>query len=180
MKGIVFTEFLEMVEDVFSPEMADRIITESQLASDGAYTAVGTYPHDEILAMVGALSRLTGNDAETLVRAFGRHLFTRFVMLYPGFFTEVGGTFDFLGRIEDHVHKEVQKLYPDAELPTFTCRYPTPEVMVMKYESQRPFAALAEGLIEGAIEHWGEDIALTRSDAASGPVQAEFTLKLTV
>ena len=26
MKGVVFTEFLEMVEDRFSPEMADRII----------------------------------------------------------------------------------------------------------------------------------------------------------
>ena len=25
MKGVVFTEFLEMVEDRFSPEMADRI-----------------------------------------------------------------------------------------------------------------------------------------------------------
>ena len=30
MKGIVFTEFLEMVEDRFSPEIADRIIESLQ------------------------------------------------------------------------------------------------------------------------------------------------------
>ena len=45
MKGIVFTEFLEMVEDKFSADMVDDIIDDCDLASGGAYTAVGTYPH---------------------------------------------------------------------------------------------------------------------------------------
>ena len=45
MKGVIFTEFLEMVESHFSPEMADRIITAARLPSGGAYTAVGTYDH---------------------------------------------------------------------------------------------------------------------------------------
>ena len=35
MKGIVFTEFLEMVEDKFSPELADRIIEGAELPSGG-------------------------------------------------------------------------------------------------------------------------------------------------
>jgi len=43
MKGIIFTEFLEMVEDRFSPEIADRIIEAADLPSGGAYTAIGTY-----------------------------------------------------------------------------------------------------------------------------------------
>jgi len=61
MKGIVFTEFLEMVEAKFSPEMTDRIITESKVPSGGAYSAVGTYDHEEIVALVQALSRATGS-----------------------------------------------------------------------------------------------------------------------
>ncbi len=52
MKGMVFTEFLEMVEDRFSPEIADRIITASDLRSGGAYTAVGTYEHSEMIQLV--------------------------------------------------------------------------------------------------------------------------------
>jgi len=41
MKGIVFTEFLEMVENKFSPELADRIIEGAEVPSGGVYTAVG-------------------------------------------------------------------------------------------------------------------------------------------
>jgi len=42
MKGIVFTEFLDLVEEKFGMEMVDKIITQSELESEGAYTAVGT------------------------------------------------------------------------------------------------------------------------------------------
>ena len=31
MKGIVFTEFLEMVEEKFSPDLVDRIVEEAKL-----------------------------------------------------------------------------------------------------------------------------------------------------
>ncbi len=42
MKGTVFTEFLEMVENILSPELADLIIEQSDLHSEGAYTSLGT------------------------------------------------------------------------------------------------------------------------------------------
>ena len=35
MKGVVFTEFVEMVEEKFSPEMAELIIESSNLPSQG-------------------------------------------------------------------------------------------------------------------------------------------------
>ncbi len=52
MKGIVFTEFLEMVEEKFSPELADRIVEEAELPSGGVYTTVGTYNHGEMIKLV--------------------------------------------------------------------------------------------------------------------------------
>ena len=45
MKGIVFREFIDMVESQFSLETADAIIQASSLSTHGAYTTVGTYPH---------------------------------------------------------------------------------------------------------------------------------------
>jgi len=119
MKGIVFTEFLEMVEQRFSPDVADAIVDASGVPSGGSYTAVGTYDHGELIALVAALSRATGLAIPVLVREFGRHLFRRFVELYPRFFSGVGSAFDFLMGIEMHIHTEVKKLYPDAELPSF-------------------------------------------------------------
>ena len=54
MKGIVFTEFLELVEDKFGLEMVDNIITSSTLESEGVYTAVGTYSFSEMLTIITA------------------------------------------------------------------------------------------------------------------------------
>ena len=168
MKGIVFSEFNEMVEESFSPEILDRIIMRANLPSGGAYTAVGTYDHVEILSLVGCLSEETGVPAGDLVRAFGRHLAARFSTLYPGFFEGVADTFEFLETIESHVHVEVRKLYPDAELPAFRTERTTERSMDMLYESRRPFADLAEGLIVGCGTHFGDEITISRSDELNG------------
>lgn len=177
MKGIVFTEFLEMVEQAFSPEMADRIIVESQLPHGGAYTAVGTYPHEEIVRLVVQLSQATGTSVPDLVRAFGRHLFQRFVVLYPGFFPPGMDALTFLAGVETHIHAEVLKLYPDAQLPRFETQLHGPDQLVMDYRSDRAMHDLAEGLIEGCLGHFGEPIQLVKEvEDGSGGTRARFTL----
>ena len=40
MKGIVFTEFLDLVEEKFGLEMVDTIIEQSNLDSGGVYTPI--------------------------------------------------------------------------------------------------------------------------------------------
>jgi hypothetical protein len=162
MKGVVFTEFLEMVEERFSEEVADQIIEACELPSGGSYTAVGTYDHGEMVQLVAALSAATGAPVPDLLRAFGRHLFHRFVGIYPQLFVGVRSAFDFLRGIETHIHTEVRKLYPDAELPRLECHEPAPDRMELVYRSSRPFADLAEGLIAGCAEHFGEDVRVTR------------------
>jgi len=178
MKGIVFCEFVEMMEQDFSAEIADAIISGTPLDSGGAYTTVGTYDHRELLALVGQLSEKTGMAVPDLVEAFGRYLFNRFVVLYPQFFDAVDGAFSFLDRIEEHVHVEVRKLYPDAELPTFETSRPNNDSMVMVYRSRRPFADLAYGLIEGCIAHYKEPVDVHMEDLSDeNRTHVRFTLK---
>jgi len=176
MKGIVFTEFLAMVDDRFSPAMVERILDGATLSSGGAYTAVGTYDYREILELVGRLSRETDLAPSDLVRAFGEHLFGRFVVGYPQFFTDVDDAFTFLQRIDGYIHIEVRKLYPDAELPRFECDLSQPGRMVLTYRSSRPFADLAEGLILGCVNHFGEALDITREDMAPDGTAARFLL----
>lgn len=173
MKGIVFTEFLEMVEQRFSPDLADDIIDAANLPSGGAYTAVGTYPHEEIVALVQALSARSGIGIPDLLRSFGQYLFGRFVVAYPGFFTAQRDTFGFLSGIELIIHAEVRKLYPDAELPKFDIEAHTPQQLVLRYHSGRHFEDLAQGLIEGCIAHFGGGISLQREQVDSGTARSE-------
>ena len=62
MKGIVFREFIDMVESQFSVDTADAIIGASALSTHGAYTTVGTYPHQEMVDLVSNLAALLTVD----------------------------------------------------------------------------------------------------------------------
>ena len=85
MKGIVFTEFLEMVESEFGLEIVDQVITQSNLPNDGVYTAVGTYDPNELVTMVVKLSEIKGAPVPELVKAFGG-TYTKFSKEFRGFF----------------------------------------------------------------------------------------------
>lgn len=175
MKGMIFTEFMEMVENTWSLDMVDKLIDRAGVG--GAYTAVGTYPHQEMLALVDALSQETGTPVPELVRAFGKHLFGRFALAYPRFFRGVENSLDFLSGIEDAIHAEVRKLYPDADLPGFEVER-IPDGLVMTYYSSHPYADLAHGLIEGCARHFGEEIRVDRKAPREGSgAQTQFIVK---
>jgi hypothetical protein len=176
MKGVVFTEFVEFAEERFGLGVADDMIARCTLPSGGAYTAIGTYDHRELVQMVGELSALSGKPIPELLRGFGTHLLKRFASSFPAFFAHAS-VFEFLHRVDDHIHVEVRKLYPDAELPTFSCEQPDPQRLVMTYQSHRAMADLAEGLIDGAIAHFHESVHVQRDDLSTdSPQRTRFTL----
>ncbi|MEW7973624.1 MAG: heme NO-binding domain-containing protein [Candidatus Thiodiazotropha endolucinida] len=164
MKGLVFSEFIEFVEGRFSPELADEMLDNSDLPSQGAYTSVGTYDHQELLTLVTTLSRLTETPVAGLLQSYGNHLFERLLSGHPGFLDGVTCSFDFMQNIEDYIHVEVRKLYPDAELPRFEWQRPADDHLVLTYHSRRPFADLAAGLIDGCVGHFNEQVRIDRQD----------------
>ena len=167
MKGVVFTEFMEMMDCRFGPELTERVLEAAHPPSGGIYTAVGTYDHTELLALVEQLSHEVGLPAATLVREFGHYLFGRFVKSYPRFFENVHSAFDFIEQVDNHVHVEVLKLYPGAELPSFRSERPDDRRMLFDYRSSRPLADLAEGLIAGCADHYGERMDIERLPLAA-------------
>lgn len=177
MKGVVFTEFIEMVEQKFSTRVANRMLDESDLPSGGAYTAVGTYDHRELASLVTRLAEISGQQPTALIKSFGIHLFGRFYTLYPAFFEGVASAPEFLSRIENIVHAEVLKLYPDAELPHFEIARPDSNTLVMTYHSVRHLGDLAEGLIEACIGHFGSPLSLTRENLAEAGQPVRFTIR---
>ncbi len=56
MKGLVFTQFIEMMENDFGFEVANRVIENSDTASKGVFTWVGTYPSYPSRDMVALLT----------------------------------------------------------------------------------------------------------------------------
>ena len=70
--------------------------------------------------------------------------------------------------MDDYIHVEIRKLYPDAELPDFDCQAPDSCSLRMTYRSDRPIASLAEGLIRGCIAHYGQSVDVRIEDLSEG------------
>jgi hypothetical protein len=154
MKGIVFTEFLEMVEGQFGLETVDDIIEKSDLPSKGVYTSVGTYDFNEMVSLITELSRQVDLPTGDLIYTFGLYLFSSLKAAHPEVIQSYKSPLGLLYSIEDHIHVHVQKLYPEAELPTFKILEKTDNSISMVYTSSRGLYRLAHGLIEKTFEHF--------------------------
>jgi hypothetical protein len=136
MKGIIFTEFSQLVEESWGLETWERLLDEVNPPSGGAYTSADTYPDAELFSLVGALSKIVKTPVPDLVRAFGAYLLPHLARRDPSFLKDKTAK-QFLQSVHDVIHVEVKKLYPEAVLPTFSYEDPAPDRLVMLYRSGR-------------------------------------------
>lgn len=168
MKGMIFTELLELVEQQWGLSMVEQIIEKANLKHQGAYTSVGTYPHTEAVALVVALHEKTGIPVPDLLKTYGRYLFSRLASAYPMLLAGIKDSFDLLANIEQHIHVEVKKLYPDANPPMFICERLAPNQLKMVYQSHRQMEDIAEGLLLGCSDHFNQPYKIERNNEAEG------------
>lgn len=174
MKGLVFTEFIEMIDDKFGFETSERLLEMSALPSRGVYTSVGTYDSQEMVTLVSNLAGLSGLPVADLLQNFGRHLFQRFLIAFPAFFEGIKSSVEFLPSVNEYVHVEVQKLYPGAETPEFLFSTPDPGQMILTYRSKRNLPDLAQGLLLACFDHFGESVTLRRETGEGDPPDTLF------
>ncbi len=161
MLGIVYTEFMDMVKDRFSEEVLDDLLDAPGLSTEGAFTSVGYYTHTDMIKLVVTLSQVTDIPVDTLVEVFGEHLFGVLISKYPTLAEGKSNALDMLESVDGTIHIEVMKLYPNAELPSFTCQRLGENHLLMQYRSKRPFSLLALGLIKGCAKYYGETLEIS-------------------
>jgi len=177
MKGLVFTEFLEMVEQQHGFEFTEELIDQADLPSGGAYTSVGTYDHSEMISLLRGLSEKTDLSIPALLRAYGHYLFKTFERSYPHFIENAHSAFDFLESIDQHIHVEVKKLYPDAELPAFSSKRLSPDSLELIYRSERKMGAFAQGLIEQSLVFFREEAQVSMENIQADGSEVRFTIE---
>ena len=156
MKGIVFNLLEQLVSRDYGEDTWDDLLDQAGL--DGAYTSLGSYDDADLFRLVGAASESLGVPPDDLVRWFGHNALPLFADSYPQFFTPHTSARTFVLTLNDIIHPEVRKLYPGADVPEFDFEQVQhhDRPLRMGYRSQRRMCSFAEGLIEGAAEHYGE------------------------
>lgn len=175
MKGVIFTELVRFMEHVKSAEFVDKVIIASRLPNDGAFTAVGNYPADYALSMVEQASIASGIDGAELCRLFGQFLYGRFLILYPDIMQAYSNAEDLLAHVGSHIHNEVRILYPDSQPPHIDSERDE-NGFTLSYQSHRPMAAIACGMVQACMEHFDDRRELTW-DISDGGTRASFTIK---
>lgn len=177
MKGIVFTEYIEFVEDSFGFEIAQEMIDSAELTSNAVFTAVGTYDVSEMTKMLDQLSKLTKISISELLKSYGKHLFSRFASFYPHFFPKGIDIFSFISQVDKYIHVEVRKLYPDAELPSIETIVKKDDYIEIVYTSSRKLGDFAHGLLLGACNHFNEDIEIRKEILISDGSKVKFSMQ---
>lgn len=155
MIGLIFTSLADMIEDNYGLALWNEIVREADIPDYGAYTAGQTYPDEQIVKLVTITSQKLNLPADTVLRAFGKHVFTYLANGYP----EVSGHFkkakDMLMHVDDYIHKEIAFYHPQkVGLPTFTCIDKGMNDLTMLYRSPRKLCFLAEGVLQGVADHY--------------------------
>ena len=101
-----------------------------------------------MLQLISNLSNNTDISIDDLLLVYSEHLFKVLVRSHPNLIEHYKDPMDFLASIENHIHVEVQKIYPEAQLPTFEMVEREDNNMVMVYKSDRALYMLGKGLMD--------------------------------
>lgn len=159
MKGVVFCLFKKMVVTRIGPEAWDTLLERSKLSTvGGVFDGSTTYPDEDLYALFGAASAVTGRPAGELLRAFARFSFPDLVAVDPSFVPPGSTARGFLRSVDSVIHAEVRKQQPGAQLPYFGFEACPPDRLVMLYRSPRGLCDLVAGFIDGVGDYFAEEI----------------------
>lgn len=173
MKGVIFNLLEKVVTDEFGPDMWDDLIEDAGV--DGVYTSLGNYPDEDIEALLTAAAKRTGLSRADVLRWFGQRAMPILRELYPSLFEGHASSQEFVMSVNEIIHPEVRKLYPDAACPFFHIRRTGQDAISMRYESERRLLDLAHGFLDGAAQVYGDAIEVDRPAAPNcdKPVQLD-------
>mgnify|MGYP001310176391 FL=1 len=176
MKGIVFTVLLELVEDRFGLETVDHIITNSELESNGIYTSIGSYSFSELSQLLQHLSESTQISVDNLLLLLGEHFFDVAEKSYPELMSSYKNPIEMISSIENHIHIEVKRIYPDADLPTFKVIEKTENLLIIDYKSSRAMCYFSLGLMNKTFEFFNSTATIELEKIKEDGTEVRFVI----
>lgn len=176
MKGIIFSELLEMTEEVFGFEVLEKVV--SSLPHRGIYVAGGYYPHAELIHILSVLAKEVASSPEKLMHDHGKRLFGILIGQSPHFADGQTNSLDLIASVDEVIHVEVKKLYPEAVLPRLEVVLRSAKQLKLDYTSPHQMEHFALGLMRGCAAHFGDELSITHELIDSQDHKVRFTLDL--
>lgn len=160
MKGVIFNAIEETVRAEQGDDMWDDVLAAAGLR--GAWTSLGTYPDEQVDALVAAAGAALDVSRADLLRHLGRRSFEYLAARTPEAMCLFSNARGLLLGLNAVIHPEVRKVYPGADVPVFEVSCETDDCVGLSYRSRRGMCHFAEGLAHGAADHFGETVELSQ------------------
>jgi hypothetical protein len=186
MKGIIFTEFLDLVEERFGLEMVDKIICQSRLESNGVYTSIGTYSFYEFLQLLHNLSKNNSISIINLLRVYAAQIFSAMDTIHPGMLTSYNSPIEMIAAMNQHIEKifttkespsvEILKATSFSALPQFIVKEKTKNSLIINYISQRGMQHFWLGLMHEMFHHFNETATIVLEKVKKDGSEVKFII----
>ena len=163
MKGVIFCYLKELISEKFGEKVWYKIVDLCPLKKKPVYIKPESYPDSDFLQIVEKASEENKESPTQFIQNLGKKLFPKMARDYPIFVSNFDHPKPFLLTVENIIHVEVKKLYPDAELPKFTYTDSGLDSLIIDYSSPKKLCSLMEGLIIGCSEFYGYDVEINHS-----------------
>jgi hypothetical protein len=149
VKGAIFKMFEDFVESTYGPDAFEDLLDTTELITAEPFVGPGTYPPEDLMALVGTATSAHEIGVEELLRAFGRHAFPALASSVSSLLEGIDHPLTFLAHLESVIHTEVRKLDPKASPARFSVSEAGPTELLLHYRSPFGLFALVEGFLDG-------------------------------
>ena len=159
MYGLVNKGLEELIRRRHGDEGWARVCAAVGLDGDG-FLAMDAYPDELTYGLIGAACHQLGEDAATLLEAFGEH-WVRYTAQegYRELFALAGTDLASVLENLDQLHGRVAIGFPHFRMPIFTCARRPDGTLHLRYRSTRAgLAPMVKGLIHGLAVHFGVEV----------------------
>lgn len=177
MKGMLIKHFLDYVENTFGLHVVDYVIDKAS-STDGVYMSFQNYPTEELVALLSTISEEKNLPVGSLLENFGVYTIPLLLDQHPHIRDVYHHPLDLIEGVENHIHEQVLKLYPDSSLPTFNVVSRTDNQLVIEYNSPRDLPDLALGFMKGTLKYFKTQGIVEMERVTTREQTTKFTIKL--
>jgi hypothetical protein len=160
MHGIIHLQLQRFVESRYGAKSWRELNRRAGLDSR-VFTAVESYPDEDILRLVAEAVGLTGVPVSELLEAFGQFLVPTYLSVYGALVKPTWRTLDLLEHTEHTIHRVVRARQPGATPPELSVERASKNEVMVTYASRRRLCAVARGIIVGVAEHFRETVLIS-------------------
>ncbi|HYI09245.1 MAG TPA: heme NO-binding domain-containing protein [Thermoanaerobaculia bacterium] len=160
MHGTIFVELQKYVETRLGVEAWPNLKREAGIDRPDGYEPFEIYPDEEVGALVGTASRITGTPATALLEDFGDFIAPDLLDMYWGVIAPEWRTLDVIENTERSIHDVVRLNQKGSTPPYLHATRTAPDEVTVVYTSARRLCAVARGIARGIAKHYNEQLTI--------------------